>query len=72
MPSENLETRFDSAKTVPGTQEYNFFVPRPESTMILRKYSSSPQYDIFSKRKIAKKEQVHEEKSEVNMKFKKV
>jgi len=56
ISTEVLQSRFASAKTVPGTKVlFSNFIFR--ITLILKKYSSSSQYDVFSKKLKRKKEQ---------------
>ena len=47
-----FKSRFASANTVPGTQKYHSFVPSAESTLMLRKYSSSLECDVFPKKTV--------------------
>ena len=50
--SSHLKSRFASANTVPGTQKYHSFVPSAELTLMLRKYSSSLECDVFPKKTV--------------------
>ena len=57
ITAQELESRFASADTVPGTQKYHSFVPSAELTLMLRKYSSSLECDVFQKNCEAKKKE---------------
>ena len=50
IAAQELKSRFASANTVPGIQKYHSFVPPAELTLMLRKYSSSLQCDVFPKK----------------------
>ena len=46
-----LRSRFEEAKTIPGTQKYHSYVPTTEMTIILRQFSSSLETTAFPKNK---------------------
>ena len=48
--AQKLKSRFASANTVPGTQKYHSFVTSAELTLMLRKYLSSLECDVFPKK----------------------
>ena len=52
ITAEELKSRFASANTVPGTQKYHSFVPSAELTLMLKKYSSSLECDVFPKKTV--------------------
>ena len=52
ITAQELKSRFASANIVPGTQKYHSFVPSAELTLMLRKYSSSLECDVFPKKTV--------------------
>ena len=52
ITAQELKSRFASANTVPGIQKYHSFVPSAELTLMLRKYSSSLECDVFPKKTV--------------------
>ena len=46
-----LRSRFEEAKTIPGTQKYHSYVPTTEITIILRQFSLSLETIAFPKNK---------------------
>ena len=50
ITAQELKSRFASVNTVSGTQKYHSFVPSAELTLMLRKYSSSSECDVFPKK----------------------
>jgi len=56
--TEVLQSRFASAKTVPGTQKYHSLISFSGLTL-LKKYLSSSQYDGFLQKLKAKKSNKH-------------
>ena len=55
ITAQELKSRFASANTVPGTQKYYSFFPSAELTLMLRKYSSSLECDVFPKKTVRKR-----------------
>jgi len=50
ISTEVFQSRFASAKTIQGTQKYHSLISSSGLTLMLKKYSSSSQYDVFSKK----------------------
>jgi len=50
ISTEVLQSRFASAKTAPGMQKYDSLISSSGLTLMLKKYSSSSQYDVFLKK----------------------
>ena len=68
ITAQELKSRFASANTVPDTQKYHSFLPSAELTLMLRKYSSSLECDVFPKKLWGKEERevhIHCNKQEV-------
>ena len=38
---QNLETRFDSCRTIPGTRRLHCFIPQSQDTLVTKRYSAS-------------------------------
>ena len=49
--AEVLKNRFAQALTVPQTQKYHSVIPTDDKTLILKRYSSATEYDVFPKNK---------------------
>ena len=52
ITAQELNSRFASANTVPGTQKDHSFVPSAVLTLMLRKYSASLECDVFLKKTV--------------------